>query len=182
MNKRRQIKEHIRDSLKGETRAGDQIFIGLSTPVDEVSLPIILVYTPNESISLYEEAPKSYLKNLTLNLELIDKGSTDSDLDLNLEDMIDKVRMILEADETLGCLVDSIQLTGVELQSEDGGASPNGAALIQYSVQYIEDAILITDQNCLDDFQGVDLSYKIRDQQEPSEGVDDAKDIIDFET
>lgn len=180
MTIRRQIKEHIRDSLKGETRAGEHVFIGQSGPSWVEDLPVILIYTPTESISRYNESRKDYLKTLSVSIELIDKGDSDDKLDQNLEELLDKIVRKLELDETLGCLVDSIEQAGVEMQTESDGQSPSGAIVCQWNVFYLEDAIRGDDQ-CLDDFQGADADWKIGHNNEGHDGVTDAVDEINPE-
>lgn len=177
---RRRIKEHIRDSLKGHTRAGDHVFIGQSGPSWIEDLPVILIYSPTESISRYNESRKDYLKTLSISIELIDKGDDDDKLDYNLEELLDLVTKILERDETLGCLVDSIEQAGVEMQTEPDGASPTGAIVSQWNVFYLEDAI--RDPECLDEFQGADVKYKVGHHGEGQDDVVDAEDTIDVES
>jgi len=179
MTTRRRIKEHIRDSLKGETRAGKQVFIGQTGPSWVENLPVILVYTPTESISRYNESRKDYLKTLSVSIEIIEKGNNDEELDENLEEILDLVVRKLEQDETLGCLVDSIEQAGVEMQTESDGQSPTGAIVAQFNVMYLEDAI--RGDECLDDFKGVDADWKIGHHDEDHDGVTDAIDEINPE-
>ena len=177
---KRKTREYVRETLiKIGTPAGKNIAIGKTAPTWIKNLPAILIYASNESVQRFEEAPKTYRREFSLSIECITAGNEDNDLDLALEEMAERVEDIMEVDETLGDLVNKIELRGSEYQVESDGQSPSGALVLTYAIEFYQDANK-SGINCLDDLKQLKTDWEVGHHDESSDGVTDAQDQIDF--
>lgn len=138
---KRLIKEAIRGVLLGKTDAKERVSISQSTPTDDESLPVIRIYALSESVSRFHESPKDYKRALNVTVEIISNGDNDDDLDSHLEDMGEKVEAIMEIDETLGDLVDGLELVSSAYGTSGDGSSFMGSLFLTYEITFYADAI-----------------------------------------
>jgi len=177
---KRKTREYVREILISTgTQAGEQVSIGRTKPEWIENLPAIAIYPANEAVQRFNEAPKDYRREFSLAIECLAVGNDDDDLDLALEEMGERVENIMEVDETLGGLVDQIELRSVEYQTEPDGQSPSGALILNYAVLYYRNANQ-PGMGCLEDLKRMDLSWEVGHHGESSDDVEDAKDQIDF--
>lgn len=182
---KRRIKVAIRDLLLNNTEAKHRVHIGrtLPTKTDEPSaLPIILIYSLDEDVKRFNQAPKNYRRNLTINIECIDGGSDDDELDKRLEVLAETVEDLMEQDERLGLSeVNFLELTGAAYQASPDGESPFGSLILTYNVEYFRDAIL-EGAACLDDLKVIDTKWKVGHQGplSPSDNQVDAEDKVEY--
>lgn len=182
---KRLIKVAIRDLLKANHGGVDanNIQISRTIPTQSESLPAILIYTTTESVRRFDESPKRYERVLTVNIECMDMGDTDDDLDLRLEVIADRVETILESNETLGGIANDLELVSANYQQEPDGEAPMGSLVLQYNIEYYQFAQRL-EETCLDDLKSMGIDYKVghhadSPQPEPIETID-AKDEIEF--
>lgn len=174
---RRAVRERVKTILEGRTPAGGSVFVSRSLPDDAEALPAIGVYTTGENVERFNEAPKDYRRDLSLLIEVKLAGDNDEDLDRKREDFADVIEALIEEDETLGGIVSSLWLTGNEFAESSEGESPLGKISILYTVRYYLDPMKVTDLN---EFQGVDVKYRIKRPEELPSTVD-AQDTIELE-
>lgn len=174
---KRQIRIYIQSLLKGKTAAKDRVFINRAVPTQEEELPVILIYSTAESIRRFNEAPKDYLRTMTLKIEVIAQGSKDDDLDGILEGFGDKVEALMELDETLGDLVSHLELTATEYQADSEATNSVGLLALTYSIIFVTEAMQ-PGADSLDTLEGADVTYAI-DEADPTQ---DATDTINVET
>lgn len=173
---KRRIKEAVAALLLGKTQADSKVFISRSIPVQSEELPCILVYSATENIEQFNEAPKDYRRRLTLIIECIDAGDNDDDLDERVEKLAEIVETLMEVDETLGGLVNRLNLIGTDYQQEPDGESPMGSLILRYSVEFFTDAI--RPGECLPDFKRSDIEWQVGHDNESSDNVIDAVDTL----
>lgn len=183
---KRRIKVAIRDLLRAGHKDVDPnlIRVSRSIPTQSEDLPAILIYSTTESVRRFDESPKRYERTLTVNIECLDSGNNDDDMDMRLEVIADRVEAIMESDETLGGIANDLELVSSNYQQEPDGESPMGSLVLQYNIEFYQYAIR-ADETCLDDLKGVDVDYKVghdnaSPEPEPTETVD-AQDTINFE-
>lgn len=174
---RRAVREKVKEILLGETDAGDAVYISRALPTDAEAMPAISIYTGDEAVELFDQSPKRYQRNLQLLIEVAIAGDTDDELDFERDKFGDKIEAILEEDETLGDLVDSIQLTSNELEQDATGESPTGKLSITYNVRYY---LYPTTKEAVNEFEGADVKWRIKRPEELPDSVD-AEDTIDVE-
>jgi hypothetical protein len=176
---RRAIREKIKAILVGQTPALNSVFISRSLPTEADALPAIGIYTTGETVERFNEAPKDYRRELSLMIEVNIAGDTDDDLDQKREDFADKIESLIEKDETLGGLVDSLWLTANEFAENSEGESPIGKLSVLYTVRFYMDAARPAED--LTEFQGADVDWKIKRPEELPTSVD-ASDEVNLET
>lgn len=179
---KRKIREYVRDILINTgTPANKNIRVGRTAPNWIENIPAINIFPSNEAVQRFNEAPKDYRREFALAIECIAGGNNDDDLDYNLEVMAERVEDIMEIDETLGGLVDRIELQNVEYQAEPDGQSPTGAVVLTYNVRWYQNANQ-PGYACLDDLKQVNTEWQIGHHNEsPQDDVIDAEDQINFE-
>jgi hypothetical protein len=175
----------VRDLLLNNTEAKNRVYIGRTVPTktDEPNaLPILLIYSIDEDVRRFNQAPKNYRRNLTVNIECIDTGNTDDDLDRRLEVLAETVEDLMEKDERLGLKeVNFLELTGANYQAQADGESPFGSLILTYNVEYFRDAIL-EGAACLDDLKVIDTKWKVGHQGplSPTDIQVDANDKVEY--
>lgn len=183
---KRQIKVAIRNLLR-EKHNGvkpNLIRVSRTIPTQSEDLPAILIYSTTETVRRFDESPKRYERTLTVNIECLDSGNNDDDMDMRLEIIAERVEALMESDETLGGIANDLELVATNYQQEPDGESPMGSLVLQYNVEFYQYAIR-AGETCLDDLKGMDVDYKVghdnaSPEPEPTETVD-AQDTINFE-
>ena len=111
-----------------------RISIHRSTPLFAGKLPAVLIYTRDERIEEQPNAdPGLRYRKLELSVEIIasgDAAAEDADL------LAQAVEAILDADETLGLLVEGTRLTRTEVDQGGEGDTPVLAARLSFEVSY----------------------------------------------
>lgn len=138
---KRQIKEAIRGVLIGKTDAKNRVSISQTTPTDDEEVPAILIYAVSENVNRFNQSPKDYKRVLTLTIECISNGNHDDDLDVQLENLGEQVEAIMEMDETLGDLVDRVELTASAYATSEEGSTYMGSLFLTYDVVFYTNAI-----------------------------------------
>ncbi len=173
---KRQIKEKVQNFLKGKTAAEDRVFISRSIPTQYEEQDVILIHTTGESIERFDQAPKSYKRNLTLLIECVSTGDTDSDLDLQLEEMGEIVEDWLEQDETLDGLVNKVELVGTDYQYEPEAQNPMGLLALRFDVEFY--TFPAPDPTKLNVLRQTDIDWKIGHHDAEADDVIDAEDEL----
>lgn len=178
---KRKIRERIRDILiETGTPAQKNVSIGRTRSSWVENLPAIVIYPSPESVERFNEAPKNYQRNFSISIECQASGDTDDDLDYNLEVLGERVEDIMEVDETLGGLVDRLELKSVDYQTEPDGQSPTGSIVLGYNIRYYQNANQ-PGLNCLDDLKRVDVDWQVGHHGgSPDDEVIDAEDQVNF--
>jgi len=172
---KRRIKVAVRDLLLERTEAKSNVKISSSIPTQLEELPAIRIYSTNESVSRFNEAPKNYRRNLNLAIECIDVGENDDNLDMRLEILGEQIETLMEIDETLGRLVNKLELTGSAYQYEPDGPSPVGSLILTFSIEFFTYA---QRESVLDDYLSTGVKWEVGHDNSSSDGVTDAEDRL----
>lgn len=134
------IRQAVKDRLVAQLPQVDpriteaRISIHRSTPLFAAKLPAILIYTRDERI---EDAPASHpgirYRKLELSVEVITSGEAAIE---DADTLAQAIEAILDADETLGLLVESTRLTRTEVDHDGDGDTPVLAARMTFEVSY----------------------------------------------
>ncbi len=145
------IREAVRQRLVAQLPAIDprisasRIGIHRSTPLFQAKLPAILIYTRDERIEDQPNAdPGLRYRKLELSIEIIVSGDAAAE---EADTLAQTVEAILDADETLGLLVEGTRLTRTEVDQGGEGDTPVLAARLSFEVSYwtkpvIDDGVL----------------------------------------
>ena len=111
-----------------------RISIHRSTPLFAGKLPAILIYTRDERIEEQPNAdPGLRYRKLELSVEIIASGDAAAE---EADVLAHAVEAILDADETLGLLVEGTRLTRTEVDQGGEGDTPVLAARLSFEVSY----------------------------------------------
>ena len=111
-----------------------RISIHRSTPLFAGKLPAILIYTRDERIQDQHNAdPGLRYRKLELSVEIIASGDAAAE---EADVLAQAVEAILDADETLGLLVEGTRLTRTEVDQGGEGDTPVLAARLSFEVSY----------------------------------------------
>jgi len=134
------IREAVKERLAAQLPAIDprltaaRISIHRSTPIFAGKLPAILIYTRDERI---DEPPNADLgvrfRKLELSIEIIASGAEAAE---EADSLALAVEAILDADETLGQMVQDTRLTRTEVDQDGDGDTPLLAVRLSYDVGY----------------------------------------------
>lgn len=131
---------------KVDTRiTASRISIHRTTPLFAGKLPAILIYTRDERVEDQPHAdPGLRRRLLELSIEIIASGEAAAE---EADGLAQAVEAILDADETLGLLVEGTRLTRTEVDQGGEGDTPVLAARLTFEVSYwtkpvIDDGVL----------------------------------------
>ena len=111
-----------------------RISIHRSTPLFAGKLPAVLIYTQDERIEDQPNAdPGLRYRKLDLSVEIITSGDAAAE---EADGLAQAVEAILDADETLGLLVEGTRLTRTEVDQGGEGDTPVLAARLLFEVSY----------------------------------------------
>ena len=111
-----------------------RISIHRSTPLFAGKLPAILIYTRDERIEEQPNAdPGLRYRKLELSVEIIASGEAAAE---EADVLAQSVEAVLDADETLGLLVEGTRLTRTEVDQGGEGDTPVLAACLSFEVSY----------------------------------------------
>ena len=111
-----------------------RISIHRSTPLFAGKLPAILIYTRDERIEEQLNAdPGLRYRKLELSVEIIASGDAAAE---EADVLAQAVEAILDADDTLGLLVEGTRLTRTEVDQGGEGDTPVLAARLSFEVSY----------------------------------------------
>ena len=134
------IREAVKERLVAQLPAIDpritaaRISIHRSTPLFAGKLPAILIYTRDERIEEQPNAdPGLRYRKLELSVEIIASGDAAAE---EADILAQAVEATLDADETLGLLVEGTQLTRTEVDQDGEGDTPVLAARLSFEVSY----------------------------------------------
>ena len=134
------IREAVKERLVAQLPAIDprisanRISIHRSTPLFAAKLPAILIYTRDERIEDQPNAdPGLRYRKLELSVEIIASGDVAAE---EADVLAQAVEAILDADETLGLLVEGTRLTRTEVDQGGEGDTPVLAARLTFEVSY----------------------------------------------
>lgn len=176
---KRKIKNAVVALMKGgNTLAKERVALSRSIPSESVTFPLINVYSVSETVERFDEAPKRYRRRMTLLIECLSAGDEDDGLDKALEILGRQVEILMERDETLGGLLNKLELTGTDYQQEPDGASPLALLALRYSLEFFDTPYNGEDE--LSALNEVDLEWKIKHGDETENEVLTANDEINL--
>lgn len=116
--------------------AGSNVFTSRARKLDSHEMPAILIYTPDEKVSIYNASPREYRRVCTLKIDIAAEGGDE------VEDAIDDYAKLVEQaiidHDTLGGTVDDIALTSVESECLADGEKTVGGISLSFEVTYYE--------------------------------------------
>ena len=131
---RQSIRERIATDVTGLSTTGSNVFQSRFYPIEDASLPCLLVYSTTEDSEPTEMASP---RPMTRNLNVVVQGVVSATQPDDTLDLISKeVEVALAADVTINDLAHNSFLSGTEIEFNSDGATPIGTVMLNYSVEY----------------------------------------------
>ena len=131
---RQSIRERIAADVTGLTTCGSNVFQSRIYPIEDGSLPCLLVYTTTEDSEVTEMASPRPMHRI---LNVVVQGVVSATQPDDTLDLISKeVEVALAADVTINDLAHNSFLSGTEIEFNADGAKPIGTVMLNFSVEY----------------------------------------------
>ena len=131
---RQSIRERIATDVTGLTTTGSNVFQSRVYPIEDASLPCLLVYTTSEDSEVTEMAsPRPMSRTLNVVVQGV-VGATTPDDTLDL--ISKEVEVALAGDVSINSLANNSFLSSTEIEFNAEGAKPIGTVILNYVVEY----------------------------------------------
>ena len=138
MHVRQQIRSAIITQVTGLTTTALNVFEHRVHPLAEDDLPALVVSTTSEGSSMATIGGMGTVASLQCNLAISIEGyvKATSSVAQTLDTIAEEIEIALGDDETLGGLVESIELSGTTIEITAEGDQPVGVVKLDYDVVY----------------------------------------------
>ena len=131
---RQSIRERIGTLVTGLSTTGSNVFQSRVYPVEDGSLPCLLVYTTSEESEVTEIASP---RPMTRFLNVIVQGVVGATMpDDTLDDISKEVEVALAGDVSINNLANNSFLSSTTIEFNSDGAKPIGTVMLNYIVEY----------------------------------------------
>lgn len=170
---RKLIRKKVAELLAGATNAGASVFASRARAVFANELPAILVYSREETVTIYNASPRELQHVLTLVIEIA--ATADEELDDLLDDIAQQVIDRLNEYQTLDGTASDRVLTGSQLQIVGEGENQHGACALTYEVTYytFDVATGLVEPNLITPFETATVTHRPNGADENSPPVSD---------
>ena len=131
---RQSIRERIGTLVTGLSTTGSNVFQSRVYPVEDGSLPCLLVYTTSEESEVTEMAsPRPMTRFLNVIVQGVVGATTPDD---TLDDISKEVEVALAGDVSINNLANNSFLSSTTIEFNAEGAKPIGTVMLNYIVEY----------------------------------------------
>ena len=131
---RQSIRERIATDVTGLATTGSNVFQSRIYPIEDASLPCLLVYSTSEDSEPTEMASP---RPVTRILNVVVQGVVSATQPDDTLDLISKeVEVALAGDITINSLANNSFLSSTEIEFNADGAKPIGTVMLNYVVEY----------------------------------------------
>ena len=131
---RQSIRERIATDVTGLSTTGSNVFQSRVYPVEDASLPCLLVYTTSEESEVTEIAsPRPMTRFLNVIVQGVVGATTPDD---TLDDISKEVEVALAGDVSINNLANNSFLSSTSIEFNSDGAKPIGTVMLNYVVEY----------------------------------------------
>ena len=131
---RQSIRERIAVDVTSLSTTGSNVFQSRVYPIEDGSLPCLLVYSTSEESEVTEMAsPRPMTRILNVVVQGVVSATTPDD---TLDTISKEVEVALAADVKINSLANNSFLSGTEIEFNADGAKPVGTVMLNYVVEY----------------------------------------------
>ena len=131
---RQSIRERIGTLVTGLSTTGSNVFQSRVYPVEDGSLPCLLVYTTSEESEVTEIAsPRPMTRFLNVIVQGVVGATTPDD---TLDDISKEVEVALAGEVSINNLANNSFLSSTTIEFNSDGAKPIGTVMLNYVVEY----------------------------------------------
>lgn len=137
MHARELIRKAIATAVTGLTTTGADVFTSRLYPYEDDDLPNLSVYVARdpETVEDEDDVMGSYQIRV-LPVEIVARVKATTELDDQLDDICAEVETALVGSATVKALVKSLRLVSTEIDMDNEGEKPVGAARMEWEVIY----------------------------------------------
>ena len=131
---RQSIRERVAADVTSLVTTGANVFQSRVFPVEDSSLPCLLVYTTSEESEITEIAsPRPMTRILNVVVQgVVGAAQPDDTLDL----ISKEIEVAMAADISINSLANNSFLSSTEIEFNADGVKPIGTVVLNYSVEY----------------------------------------------
>ena len=131
---RQQIRERIAPLCTGLSTTGSNVFQSRLYPIEDSSLPCLLIYTTSEDSEVIEMAtPRPMQRSLSVVIQGVYSATQPDD---NLDTIAKEVEVVMAGDKDINSLASSSYLQSTEIEVNAEGKKPIGVIRLTYIVDY----------------------------------------------
>ena len=131
---RQQIRERIATLCTGLSTTGSNVFQSRLYPIEDSSLPCLLIYTTTEDSEVTEMAtPRPMQRSLSVVIQGVYSATQPDD---NLDTIAKEVEIVMAGDKDINSLASSSYLQSTEIEVNAEGTKPIGVIRLTYIVDY----------------------------------------------
>ena len=131
---RQSIRERIATDVTGLSTTGSNVFQSRIYPIEDGSLPCLLVYSTSEDSEPTEMAsPRPVTRILNVVIQGVVSATQPDD---TLDTISKEVEVALAGDITINSLANNSFLSSTEIEFNADGAKPIGTVMLNYVVEY----------------------------------------------
>ena len=131
---RQSIRERIATDVTGLSTTGSNVFQSRIYPIEDASLPCLLVYSTSEDSEPTEMAsPRPVTRILNVVVQGVVSATQPDD---TLDTISKEVEVALAGDITINSLANNSFLSSTEIEFNADGAKPIGTVMLNYVVEY----------------------------------------------
>ena len=131
---RQQIRERIATLCTGLSTTGSNVFQSRLYPIEDSSLPCLLIYTTTEDSEVTEMAtPRPMQRSLSVVIQGVYSATQPDD---NLDTIAKEVEVVMAGDKDINSLASSSYLQSTEIEVNAEGTKPIGVIRLTYIVDY----------------------------------------------
>ena len=131
---RQSIRERIATDVTGLSTTGSNVFQSRIYPIEDGSLPCLLVYSTSEDSEPTEMAsPRPVTRILNVVVQGVGSATQPDD---TLDTISKEVEVALAGDITINSLANNSFLSSTEIEFNADGAKPIGTVMLNYVVEY----------------------------------------------
>lgn len=164
MHTRAEIRAKVYELLLGQTTCGDAVYKNRARPFIQAEgwqneLPALVIYTNDESVALYNEAPREYARTSNIIVEI--HAAADEQTDDLLDNIAEQVEVLISRFNWEAFNVD-FGLGSTRMQLIDAGAQVvNGALAVTFEMTYYSPLPDAGKADSLDDLLRVGNTYLV---------------------
>ena len=131
---RQSIRERIATDVTGLSTTGSNVFQSRVYPVEDASLPCLLVYTTSEESEVTEMAsPRPMTRFLNVIVQGVVGATTPDD---TLDTISKEIEVAMAGDVDINSLASNSYLSSTSIEFNSDGAKPIGTVMLNYIVEY----------------------------------------------
>jgi hypothetical protein len=182
-DQRKIIRRAAAAHLMGSTDAGANVYGSRASALGKRKLPAICVYSGREVITLFQESPRQYKRELELRIEGGVEGSDEDDADDALDTLCGQIERSIGRSNCLTYAkeqaVAEIVLSGVQIEFGEQGSSIKAGAQLTYLATYYTTEPDEYDSEPVDALMRINTDYNLDGGQD---SADRASDLVELAT